>query len=359
LKGGIGVPANPSALEQYMCLPQPENRIQAEYIWIGGSGMDLRGKTRTLSKVPTKVEDLSEWNYDGSSTNQAPGHDSEVVMQPRAIYRDPFRKGNNVLVMCDTYTPQGVPLPTNTRYHANKIFDACKDKTPQFAFEQEYSLFKDGTHLGWPLRGYPAPQGPYYCSVGFTNAFGREIADAHYRACLYAGVYVSGINAEVMAGQWEFQVGPVEGIAASDQLWISRYILHRVGESFNITPEFDPKPMEGDWNGAGCHVNFCIKEFHLDNGKGFENVMKAIKKLEGKHIEMMKAYGEGNERRLTGKHETSPYDKFSYGVANRGASIRIPRATEQKGRGYIEDRRPASSMDPYVVTSRIAEAICF
>jgi len=357
--GGIGVPSNPVTYEHYMSLPIPKDRVLCEYIWIGGSGQDLRCKTRTISKAPKSVEELSDWNYDGSSTGQAPGHDSEVIMQPRAIFRDPFRRGEHILVLCDTYTPQGDPLPSNTRNPANKIFEKCTELRPMFAFEQEYSLFRDRTHLGWPKDGYPAPQGPYYCSIGFINNFGLEVADCHYRACLYAGIYVSGINAEVMAGQWEFQVGPVTGISAADQLWMARYILHRVGESFGITAEFDPKPMQGDWNGAGCHTNFCIKPFHEENGKGWDNILVALKKMEERHHAMMRAYGEGNERRMTGKHETASFDKFTWGVANRGASIRVPRQTESRKRGYIEDRRPASNMDPYVVSSKIAEAICF
>jgi len=356
--GGVGVPSNPVVMQEYMSLPTPQDRILCEHVWIGGSMQDLRCKTRTASKVPQKPEDLSEWNYDGSSTGQAPGHDSEVIIKPRAIFKDPFRRGDHKLIMCDTYTPQGNPLPTNSRYNAAKIFEKCTELTPKFAFEQEYSMFRDRTHLGWPKDGYPAPQGPYYCSVGYNNNFGREVADCHYRACLYAGIYVSGINAEVMAGQWEFQVGPVEGIAAGDQLWMARYILQRVGESFGITAEFDPKPMQGDWNGAGCHTNFCIKPFHEPNGKGWDNILIGIKKLEDRHAEFIKAYGEGNERRLTGRHETASMDKFTWGVANRGASIRVPRTTEAAKRGYIEDRRPASNCDPYVVSSKIAEAIC-
>jgi len=358
--GGVGIASNPVTLESYMNLPQPSDRILAEYVWIGGSMQDLRCKTKTLSKVPQSIADLSEWNYDGSSTGQAPGHDSEVIMKPVSIFKDPFRRGDNILVLCDTYTPQGNPLPTNTRHAAATVFEKITaTHRPMFAFEQEYSLFRERTHLGWPKDGYPAPQGPYYCSVGYLNNFGREIADSHYRACLYAGIYVSGINAEVMAGQWEFQVGPVVGIEAADQLWMSRYILHRVGENFGITAEFDPKPMQGDWNGAGCHTNFCIKAFHEEGGKGWDAILAAIKKLESRHVEMMKAYGEGNERRMTGRHETASYDKFSYGVANRGASIRIPRHVEKLKRGYIEDRRPASNMDPYIVTCKLAEAVCF
>lgn len=339
-----------------MSLPLPDNRIQAEYIWIGGSGHDLRCKTRTISRIPNSPEDLPIWNFDGSSTGQAPGDDSEVWIKPQAIFRDPFRGGNNILVMCDTYLPNMQPHPTNTRAKAVEIFNkAGADKRPQFAFEQEYSILKNGHHLGFPEHGYPAPQGPYYCSVGFNNAIGRDIADCHYRACLYAGIYVSGINAEVMAGQWEYQVGPVLGIGAGDQLWISRYIMHRICEKFGVTFNIDPKPIDGDWNGAGCHTNFCFASFHQEDGKGYESIIEKIELLAKKHKEHIDCYGEGNDRRLTGRHETASIHHFSYGVANRGASIRIPRTTEAAKKGYIEDRRPASNIDPYAVSSKITE----
>jgi glutamine synthetase len=356
--GVVHGPSSPDVSQYYQSIPIPKDRFLIEYIWIGGSGHDLRSKTKTVSKKPNSASDLSHWNYDGSSTGQAPGNDSEVAIHPKRLFKDPFRPGDNFLVMCDTYTPQGVPIPTNTRHHAEKIFAQCEEAfRPMFAFEQEYSMFKDNIHLGWPQGGYPAPQGPYYCSAGANKAFGREVVEAHYRSCLFAGIYVSGINAEVMSGQWEYQVGPVVGLDAADQHWVSRYILHRVGEDFGIVINFDPKPMTGDWNGAGCHTNFCIKDFHVE-GSGYKAVLAAIKKLEARHEETMKKYGEGNERRMTGKHETASYHKFTYGVANRGASIRIPRLTESKQAGYIEDRRPASNMDPYVVTALIAETIC-
>jgi glutamine synthetase len=360
LIGGVGFVGDQGVFNHFMELPIPDNRILAEYIWIGGTGLDLRCKTRTMSKLPTKPEELPVWNYDGSSTGQAPGHDSEVFITPRAIFKDPFRRGNHILVMCDTSQPDGTPLPTNTRAPAQKIFEKVGDDArPMFAFEQEYSIFDgQGHHLGWPTHGFPAPQGPYYCSVGHQNAIGREIADSHYRACLYAGVYVSGINAEVMAGQWEYQVGPVIGLAAGDHLWISRYIMHRIAEKFGVLVDFDPKPIAGDWNGAGCHTNFCFKSFHEDGGKGWEAILAALEKLGKKHPEHIRVYGEGNERRLTGRHETASIHKFSWGVADRGASIRVPRQTEASKKGYIEDRRPASNMDPYTVSAKIAETVC-
>jgi glutamine synthetase len=340
-------------VETFYDLPQ-RGAVQAEYIWVGGSGEDLRGKTKTLSAVPKSIDELPEWNFDGSSTGQAPGTDSEVILKPRKIFPDPFRRGENIIVLCDCWDPHGRPLPGNTRYPANIIMEKVKDHHPWFGLEQEYTLFsKDKWPLGWPKNGYPGPQGPYYCAVGADNMFGRDIVEAHYRCCLYAGLKISGINAEVMPGQWEFQIGPAEGIEAGDHMWVARYLLHRLGEYFNYIVSFDPKPIPGDWNGAGCHCNYSTLAMREDGG--YDLIKKAIEKLSKKHEEHIAVYGTGNERRLTGQHETASIDKFSWGVANRGASVRVGRLTEKEGKGYFEDRRPASNIDPYVVTSKLVK----
>ncbi|MCO5548907.1 hypothetical protein L7F22_002369 [Adiantum nelumboides] len=330
--------------------------IIAEYIWIGGSGTDVRSKARTVTAPIKSPKDLPKWNYDGSSTGQAPGEDSEVILYPQAIFKDPFRKGDNILVICDAYTPQGEPIPTNKRYAAAKIFSdpAVEKEVPWFGIEQEFTLLQKEVKwpLGWPVGGFPGPQGPYYCGVGADKAWGRSIIDAHYKACIYAGVQISGINGEVMPGQWEFQVGPCEGISAGDQLWCARYILERITELAGVVLTLDPKPIDGDWNGAGCHTNYSTKTMREEGG--YEVIKKAIEKLGLRHKEHIAAYGEGNERRLTGRHETADIHTFSWGVANRGASIRVGRDTEKEGKGYFEDRRPASNMDPYTVTSMVA-----
>ena len=226
----------------------------------------------------------------------------------------------------------------------------------RFGMEQEYTLFEaDGvTPLGWPKGGFPGAQGPYYCGAGTNIASGRQIAEAHYRVCLAAGLDISGINAEVMPGQWEYQIGPVTGVDAGDQMTLSRFFMTRVCEDFQVVVSLDPKPIAGDWNGAGCHVNYSTEAMRADGG--YDVIIAAVKKLEPLHKEFIAAYGEGNERRLTGKHETASIDTFSYGVANRGASVRIPRTTETEGKGYFEDRRPSSNMDPYLVTSMIFNA---
>jgi len=344
-------------MDKFLQLPQ-NGKVQAEYIWIGGTGSDIRSKTKTLSSVPESPDDLPEWNFDGSSTGQAAGNDSEVIMKPRAIFPDPFRGAPNILVMCDCYKPDGTPIPNNTRVKCAEIMERAADQKPWFGIEQEYTLFEaDGvTPFGWPKGGYPLPQGPYYCSNGAENAFGRPVVEAHYRACLYANLTISGINGEVLPGQWEYQIGPVEGISSGDQMWISRYLLTRVCEDFGVIVSFDPKPIPGDWNGSGCHTNFSTQSMREPGG--FALIETAIQKLSEKHSEHISAYGEGNERRLTGKHETASINDFSYGVANRGCSVRIPRSTEKDGYGYFEDRRPASNMDPYVVTGKLVETCC-
>ncbi|KAG7018669.1 hypothetical protein SDJN02_20540 [Cucurbita argyrosperma subsp. argyrosperma] len=333
------------------------DKIIAEYIWIGGSGIDLRSKSRTISKPVEHPSELPKWNYDGSSTGQAPGEDSEVILYPQAIFKDPFRGGNNILVICDAYTPAGEPIPTNKRHRAAEIFSNKKvvDEIPWYGIEQEYTLLQTNVKwpLGWPVGAYPGPQGPYYCGVGADKSFGRDISDAHYKACLYAGINISGTNGEVMPGQWEYQVGPSVGIEAGDHIWCSRYILERITEQAGVVLTLDPKPIEGDWNGAGCHTNYSTKSMREEGG--FDVIKKAILNLSLRHNEHISAYGEGNERRLTGKHETASINTFSWGVANRGCSIRVGRDTEKQGKGYLEDRRPASNMDPYVVTSLLAE----
>jgi glutamine synthetase len=346
------VDMDPAVLERYMSLPV-SGKVQAEYLFIDADG-DVRSKCRTIDAAKATVDQLPKWNYDGSSTEQAPGEDSEVIIYPRAIFKDPFRPGgDNILVLTDTYTPGGTPLPTNTRAPALEVFASREGETPWFGLEQEYTLFNIDkiTPLGWPAGGFPGPQGPYYCGAGADRSYGRAISEAHYKACLYAGLDIAGTNAEVMPGQWEYQIGPCVGIDSADQLMISRYILKRVCEDFGVHVTLDPKPIPGDWNGAGCHTNFSTEK--MRKAGGIVEIEKAIKKLGTKHQEHIEAYGEGNERRLTGKYETADINTFSYGVANRGCSIRIPRDTDSEGCGYLEDRRPSSNCDPYVVTSKV------
>lgn len=351
--------------------------VICEYVWIGGNNK-LRSKTKILNITPqslsnvTSVADLNmlllphipNWNYDGSSTAQAQGCDSEVILKPVSIFRDPFRAAGSYLVLCGTYTPNGDPLPNNHRPYATQMFNTTLengDSDPWFGIEQEYFLMHRVRKLplGFvDLKCPPPPQGQYYCSVGAENAFGRKIANEHMMCCLMAGIKICGINAEVAPGQWEYQIGPSCGINSGDHVWMSRYILERVAEKHDVSISLEPKPLKGEWNGSGCHVNYSTKYMREGNehGKtGLEYINEAIAKLELRHKEHMNVYGIGNKSRMTGKHETASFDTFSHGVANRGASIRIGNETLQNKKGYFEDRRPGSNIDPYLVTAKIYE----
>ncbi|KAI9735992.1 MAG: glutamate--ammonia ligase [Cirrosporium novae-zelandiae] len=361
------VVSNTANLLKYMSLDQ-KGKVLAEYVWIDGHN-GLRSKTKTLDlkdievtakdgdKVPELHERLPEWNFDGSSTDQAPGDNSDVYIRPVRCFPDPFRGSPNVLVMCETWDPDGTPNKFNYRHDANRLFEANAKEVFWFGLEQEYTLKgADDWPYGWPKNGYPGPQGPYYCGVGTGKVYCRDIVEAHYKACLYAGITISGTNAEVMPAQWEFQVGPCTGIELGDHLWMSRFILHRVAEEFGAIISFEPKPIPGDWNGAGLHTNVSTVSTREEGGiKAIEEYMK---KLEKRHLEHIAVYGEGNAARMTGKHETASMDKFTWGVANRGASVRIPRAVAAVGKGYFEDRRPASNADPYQITGMICETLC-
>jgi glutamine synthetase len=335
-----------------------DKRIQAEYIWIGGSGEDLRSKGKTLEGPIKSIEDLPDWDFDGSSTGQAKGTYSEIWLKPVKYIKDPFRGGENILVLCECLDAKNMqPVETNRRAHASKIFNNKKvaQQHPWFGMEQEYVFFDVKTRrpLGWPSVGFPAPQGPYYCGVGAAKVFGRPIVEAHYKACLYAGIPIAGINAEVMPAQWEFQIGPCEGIEAADYLWLARYLLFRIAEEFGVSISLEPKPILGDWNGTGCHTNYSTQAMREKDG--YKHIMEAIDRLGKNHEKHMKQYGKRNRRRLTGHHETAKFEEFSFGVANRGASVRIPRKCEIAQKGYLEDRRPAANCDPYAVTAAMAE----
>ncbi|XP_014680904.1 PREDICTED: glutamine synthetase-like [Priapulus caudatus] len=344
-----------TVLHKYLSLEQ-HSAVQCMYIWIDGTGEAMRAKTKTVMQEPKSPKELPIWNFDGSSTYQAEGSNSDVYLYPVAIYQDPFRAGNNKLVLCETYKYNKKPTDTNRRHTSVVVMEKAKDAHPWFGIEQEYTLLDIDSHpLGWPKNGFPGPQGPYYCGVGADKVNGRDVVEAHYRACMHAGINISGTNAEVMPAQWEFQVGPCEGISMGDELWAARFLLHRTSEDFGVVASLDPKPMEGDWNGAGAHCNYSTQAMREPGGIGAIEV--AIEKLSHHHVRHIKAYdpkeGKDNERRLTGAHETSSIHDFSAGVANRGCSIRIPRNVVEDGCGYLEDRRPSSNCDPYAVTEVI------
>jgi glutamine synthetase len=325
---------------------------KAEYIWIDGT--EPTAKLRSKTKILADGDDLPIWGFDGSSTNQAPGDKSDCVLKPVFTCPDPIRGGDNVLVLCEVLTIDMAPHPTNTRAACREVSEKYAGQEPIFGIEQEYTFFKDGRPYGFPAGGFPAPQGGYYCGVGADEVFGRDIVEAHLDYCLAAGLHVSGINAEVMPGQWEFQVGPVAPPQVADELWIARWLLYRTAEDFGVSATLDPKPVKGDWNGAGAHTNFST----LAMREGYDAIITACEALGKRVEEHVAGYGAEIEKRLTGMHETAPWNEYSYGVSDRGASVRIPWQVKEDGKGYIEDRRPNANCDPYVVTRLIVETCC-
>lgn len=329
---------------------------QAEYIWLDGSEptQQLRSKTKILAN---EVTEPPIWGFDGSSTNQATGDHSDCVLNPVFNCPDPIRGGKNILVLCDVLDADTLkPHKTNTRAAAARTAKKYAKYEMLFGLEQEYTMLRaDGTPLGFPEGGgYPAAQGPYYCGVGTGRIKGRDIVEEHTQACMDAGLSISGTNPEVMPGQWEFQIGPLGVLEVSDQLNVARWLLKRIAEDYDIIISFDAKPVKGDWNGAGCHTNFSTNEMRND----YAAIIAACEAIGKKYDVLVKNYGHDIESRLTGAHETAPWDKFSYGVSDRGASIRIPWQVEKDGKCYAEDRRPNANCDPYVVTRMITDVIC-
>jgi glutamine synthetase len=354
-------------------------KIKQEYIWLDGSEpQQLRSKTKIVNEsigLDNNPEHYSMWSFDGSSTLQArsgKGENTDCLLKPVFVVNDPFRGHTHKLVLCEVLNPDGTSHITN---HRRKLAETVKElsldsltksEAPWFGWEQEYTLTHKpnmpfGEGIGLPLgfsldsSNNPRPQGDYYCGIGADTVIGREIVEEHMNMCMEIGLDISGVNAEVLLGQWEYQIGPVTSLNGSDQLWMSRYILQRVAEKHSVNVSLHPKPLKGDWNGTGCHVNFSSSEMRKEGG--IDIIMESMSKLESNHMEHIDVYGLHNEQRLTGAHETSGIHEFSYGFSTRDTSIRIPAQAQVDGCGYFEDRRPASNCDPYLVSDRMLQTI--
>lgn len=340
----------------------------AEYVWLDGNQptQGIRSKARVV-QVPLEpaLEDFPQWGFDGSSTAQAGGDDSDCLLKPVRVCRDPVRGPGNYLVLCEVLDAHGNPHETNHRAGLRTVLDRARNDTQAWlGFEQEYTLYREGRPLGFPSNGFPGPQGPYYCAVGADRVFGREIVEAHAQACIDAGLMLYGINGEVMPGQWEFQVGhrgiedeTGDALTVCDHLWLARYLLHRVSEDRGVEVSLDNKPVKGDWNGAGLHTNFSTSEMR-DTRTGKAAIEDAVEALSKRHHVHIEHYGDRLHERLTGFHETCDISAFKAGVAHRGASVRIPRQVATEGAGYIEDRRPGANADPYRVAACLVDTVC-
>ena len=345
-----------------------------EYIWLD-KWNKLRSKTKVLHNWNLQDKGMPMWNYDGSSTGQAQGNDSEIFIKPVKIVPDPFRQHPNaLLVLCDNWIIDKEesnnetvykPHPGNTRYKTHQLFknNHVNEENPWFGFEQEFFFTKFTQHptcgfyqdipLGmhtldgkeWVALSGETQQ-KYYCGTGSKYVFGRKLADEVVMRLLYSNITCTGLNFEVAPGQCEFQIFG-ENIDAADSLILFRYILQRSAEEYEYDINYHPKPMEGDWNGSGCHTNFSTKT--IRNNNSWDTIEQYISCLKENHNIHIENYGADNKKRLTGKHETASWEKFTSGIADRGASIRIPSQTFYNKSGYIEDRRPSSNCDPYVV----------
>lgn len=333
----------------------------ATYVWLGAdpnsSGKDLHDKMRVIER-DAFAPFAPDWNYDGSSTGQADCATSEMILKPVRHYKDPFGGKNDVLVLCDAVRAHDNSCGIgNYRSQLLSTFESLNGANEAwFGLEQEYVLFSGDRPLGWPKarKSDPSKDKNYYCAVGADVSCGREIVREHAALCLAAGIKLAGTNAEVMLGQWEFQIGPCDALRVSDDLWMARYLLIRVAERHDVVVNFEPKPIKGNkWNGSGCHANYSTAAMRAPGG--YKHILAAMKPLEDAHEKHIAVYGDGNDDRLTGKCETARIDEFRWGVGDRGASIRIPTACANEKCGYLEDRRPASNSDPYRVTNALLQ----
>jgi len=262
--------------------------------------------------------------------------------------------------LCEVLNPDGTPHESNYRAKLRGVLSqGAGALLSWFGFEQEYTFFKGSRPLGFPQESrFPAAQGPYYCGVGADEVYGRDIVERHLELCFQAGLDITGINAEVMPGQWEFQMGgPDSGpLRSTDHLWLARWLLYRAGEEMGVTAILDPKPVPGDWNGAGLHTNASTAKMRAPGG--MSEILSACEKMSHKVEEHLAAYGDGIEMRLTGRHETCSYREFKYGVSDRTASIRIPANVHKEGCGYFEDRRPNANANPYRIAHAILSTLC-
>ena len=340
----------------------------AEYIWSDGytPTSSLRSKTRVINIEDLNSVSLSsfpEWGFDGSSTQQAEGSNSDCILKPVSYVNDPIKDHGNYLVMCEVFNRDGSPHKTNKRALLRNLLESGGDKQDLYlGFEKEYVLYDNDSILGWPDAGEPGPQGPYYCGVGANRVEGRELVEVHAQACLDADLLLYGTNAEVMLGQWEYQIGyrgfdeACDPLTVTDHMLYAEWLLHRLAEDYNVVVNYENKPMKGDWNGSGCHVNFSTKLMR-DKSKGKEEVDRIINVFKENHSKHISIYGDKLDERLTGLHETCSIDEFRAAPSDRGASIRIPVSTSENGYGYLEDRRPGANSDPYIVAARLLGSI--
>ena len=329
-------------------------KVRLEYVWLDGYTPEpnLRSKVKIVNAetIGASIESFPMWNFDGSSTNQAETGNSDRLLKPVRTYMSDKIPLDTVYVLCEVLNPDGTPHESNKRSQIGEGFEDL-----WFGFEQEYFIREEinGNVLGH--KRHNLFQGEYYCGVGH-NVVGREFVEEHTDMCLKHGIDITGTNAEVALGQWEYQVFSQGKLKGGDDLWMTRYFLFKTAEKYGYHIDIHPKPLQhGEWNGSGLHTNFSTDTMRLDGGE--EYFMALFNAFESRHQDHIKAYGSNNNLRLTGEYETQSIDKFSWGVSDRGASIRVPQDTAKDWKGYVEDRRPGSNADPYKIIKEIVKSL--
>ena len=327
--------------------------LTLEYIWLD-SDYEFRTKTKVFPyKYDTMpvLEDIPIWNFDGSSTGQAPSDGiTEVILKPVCLTQNPFIGENSYLVLCQTMNSYNEPIETNKCYEAMKLLKSPDVENLEIWFGVELEFFFESIEG----KDYMGPQGKYYCGLGQVDYNERKIMETLVKYCQKANIPISGFNQEVAPHQWEYQIGPINATWAPHGVYLSRYILDRISEMFDKRTIWHPKPYSGDYNGSGCHVNMSSQLTRDD--EGLTHIYKVLKVIEADHTNFIENYtGKNNNLRLTGAHETSDPFKFTYSEGGRGSSIRIPTQVMSDGYGYFEDRRPGSSINYYETLAKYAE----
>lgn len=310
----------------------PEKLFQATYVWMSRGGV-FRYKIYTLSSLNADGDfdnpDLyPTGTFDGSSTGDAEVGSSDLRIKPCAVYRDV--DGVGVFVLCDIDTAETPRANLLTLIENRKVFGA---ESCWFGFEQEYFLL--------PFESESEQDAFHYCSP--TS---ETIPQHHYNECRQMGVHITGWNCEVAPNQYEFQVCAA-GVSAADDLIMARWVLLRVCQEHDKGLLLVPKPIPV-YNGSGLHTNFSTPQMRTSPG-GWSTMLKSVGLLRDRHNEHMEVYGDGNEERLSGMYETSAFDTFSWGIGSRDTSVRLQKVMKGEDKGFIEDRRPASNANPYVV----------
>jgi len=353
-------------LRNYYETLDDRGKVLATYIWIDSTQEQLRQKTATLDSFPSDVSELKIWNFDGSSTGQASGNYSDVLLRPVAFFRDPFRRGNHILVFCECLREDGNPHPNDARRPLAQTIESCQEKDPLFVLEQQYTML-DLKHrpLGWPQpSGFPSATGDSYCGIGADRSFGRDIAEAHISACLFAGVKIEGMRGGLMPGQWAFRIGPGSGVEVADHLWVARFILHQVAEQFGVVISIHPNPV-AKISTSFLPVYLATKEIREEKGlKAAEEAAKRLRETHESYQEIFRRE-QGREfsiefsRELSRDFSRDLSRDFSRADLDPRDLVRAREVPESWGSKYLEDGRPASNCDPYVLIQKIAETVCF